>query len=174
MEWWVWADLTGGTFSSSAFGVSGDGSTIVGISKSGSGNEAFRWTSGGGMMGLGDLPGGSFFSRALGVSGDGSVVVGSGATASGTEAFIWDGTNGLRSLQEELIGFGLGASLTGWQLEQANSVSSDGLIVAGFGINPSGDREAWVANLEVPKPGSILLIGIAVACLGFAFYRRRM
>lgn len=49
--------------------------------------EAFRWTSDGGMVGLGDLPGGRFDSFAIGVSADGSVIVGGGNIADGTEAF---------------------------------------------------------------------------------------
>ena len=44
--------------------------------------EAFRWTSGGGMVGLGDLPGGSSASFATGVSADGSVIVGMGTMTS--------------------------------------------------------------------------------------------
>src|SRR5262245_37489475 len=67
-------DLPGGQFASRANDVSADGSVIVGSSYSASGLEAFRWTSGGGMVGLGDLPGGSFGSAASGVSADGSVV----------------------------------------------------------------------------------------------------
>ena len=47
-----------------------------GWSDSASGREAFRWTSDGGMVGLGDLPGGEFTSYATGVSGDGIAVLG--------------------------------------------------------------------------------------------------
>jgi probable HAF family extracellular repeat protein len=82
-------DLAGGSFSSNAFAVSADGSVVVGGSQSASGSEAFRWTSGGGMVGLGDLAEGSFFSSANGVSADGSVVVGGGSSAAGGEAFRW-------------------------------------------------------------------------------------
>ncbi len=46
-------DLAGGDFYSVATGVSVDGSVVVGYSDSGSSYEAFRWTSGGGMVGLG-------------------------------------------------------------------------------------------------------------------------
>ena len=70
-------DLAGGELRSGAYGVSADGSVVVGLAAHrASGFEAFRWTSGGGMVGLGDLPGGSFSSDADGVSADGSVVVG--------------------------------------------------------------------------------------------------
>jgi probable HAF family extracellular repeat protein len=70
-------DLPGAPFSSSAYGVSADGSVIVGWGASASGYEAFRWTSEGGMVGLGTtLPDSDSVSFAKGVSGDGSVVVG--------------------------------------------------------------------------------------------------
>jgi len=71
-------DLPGGEFFSMAFGVSADGSTVVGRGKSPSGIEAFRWTADDAMVGLGDLPGGDFLSEANAVSADGSVVVGAG------------------------------------------------------------------------------------------------
>src|SRR5262245_31903202 len=75
-------DLPGGNFFSRAMGLSADGSTIVGFSSSsnspGSNFEAFRWTSGSGMIGLGDLPNGGFDSGAFGVSADGLIVVGYG------------------------------------------------------------------------------------------------
>jgi len=51
-------DLAGGIFASSALGVSANGLVVVGESESTSGTQAFRWTSGGGIVGLGDLPGG--------------------------------------------------------------------------------------------------------------------
>ena len=69
-------DLPGGDFSSGAYGVSGDGSVIVGYGSSASGLEAFRWTSDGGMVGLRRLmPGGADFESYAfhDVSGDGSV-----------------------------------------------------------------------------------------------------
>ena len=69
-------DLLGGEFSSRAFDISADGSVVVGRSVSAFGQEAYIWTSTGGMVGLGDLPGGDFRSSARGVSADGSVVVG--------------------------------------------------------------------------------------------------
>jgi probable HAF family extracellular repeat protein len=63
-------DLPGGVFESTATAVSADGSVIVGTGASASGNQAFRWTGGGGMQGLGALPGGVFLSGAYGVSAD--------------------------------------------------------------------------------------------------------
>jgi len=48
-------DLSGGSFSSYANGVSADGSTVAGVSKSGSGTEVLLWTSDGGMRSLNDV-----------------------------------------------------------------------------------------------------------------------
>lgn len=62
-------DLSGGTLHSSAYGVAANGLVVVGASYSGSGYEAVRWTSGGGMVGLGDLTGGTYESRAEGLTG---------------------------------------------------------------------------------------------------------
>ena len=72
-------DLPAGRAFSQARGVSNDGSVVVGLASSASGDEAFRWTTGGGMVGLGDLAGGGFASDATGVSASGSVVVGTGS-----------------------------------------------------------------------------------------------
>ena len=149
-------DLAGGGFSQ-AFGVSADGSAVVGLGSSASGFEAFRWTSGGGMVGLGDLAGGSFFSIANGVSADGSVVVGQGLSASGNEAFIWDDANGMQNLQSVLESQ-LGLDLTGWTLSNASSVSADGLTIVGLGINPDGFSEAFIA--VIPGPGALGLLAV--------------
>ncbi len=78
----VWA-ICGGSTYSKAFGVSADGSTVVGeqinerVERVGS---LSRWTALDGMQGLGDLSGGIFRSYAYGVSADGSVVVGTGSS----------------------------------------------------------------------------------------------
>ncbi len=139
-------DLPGGLFASSGDAVSANGSVVVGYAGSASGIEAFRWTQGGGMVGLGDLPGGTFNSRAYGVSGDGSVVVGRAHSTSGQEAFIWDANNGIRKLKNVLTNAGL--DLTGWTLTVARAVSNGGATIVGYGTNPDGDHEGWVAYLS--------------------------
>jgi probable HAF family extracellular repeat protein len=143
-----------GDSSSVAFGVSADGSVIVGSSV-GAASQAFRWTQQAGMIGLGALPEGSCNSSAYGVSADGSIIVGQCYSDGRLEAFIWDAAHGMRSLRQALESqFDLGASLAGWKLQSANAVSADGLFVVGYGTNPSGDREAWLAYLgdEVRPP----------------------
>jgi uncharacterized membrane protein len=84
-------DLPGGVFDSACYGVSADGSTVVGASQSANGLEAVRWRASG-LIGLGDLAGGPFQSFAVGANFDGSVLVGSGRDASVERAVRWDGT----------------------------------------------------------------------------------
>ncbi len=119
-----------------AHGVSADGSTVIGWSTNASNNtEAFRWTSAGGMVGLGHLPGGNFFSSAQGVSADGTTVVGFGRNSGGapTEAFRWT-AGGM---------VGLGGLPGGSGSSSARSVSADGTVVVGDSRNASGDTEAF-------------------------------
>lgn len=130
--------------------ISGDGSVVVGRSTSRLGPEAFLWTRSGGLRGLGDLPGGAFFSSANDVSANGSVVVGSSKAARFqdvlTAAFVWDAENGMRNLSE-VLAREPDVDLTGWILLDATGVSPDGRTIVGWGLNPAGDSEAWVATL---------------------------
>ena len=163
-------DLPGGTFRSEAYGVSSNGSVVVGMSKSDSGREAFRWENGV-MTGLGDLPGGEFESYAYDVSADGSVVVGYGSIDSDIgpklDAFIWDAGNGMRSLKDVLeIDFGL--DLHNWLLLKATGISADGLTIVGYGINPYGNTEAWIAT--IPEPASAMILGLGSLIV---YFRRR-
>ena len=99
-----------------------------------------------------------FFSEATDVSADGSLIVGTGDTASSAMALIWNSENGLQSIQDLLIASGV--DLTGWQLTQARGISEDGNIIAGYGTNPDGITEAWVANISnVPIPPALWLFG---------------
>jgi probable HAF family extracellular repeat protein len=150
-------DLPSGTLNSFAWGVSADGSVIVGQGTSDAGREAFRWTESSGMVGLG-IPAGFDFSRAQDVSADGSVVVGSLGIGVNTDGspFIWDAAHGIRNLQDVLANeFGLAPSLAGWTLNYASAVSADGQFIVGGGINPIGNPEAWIARLApvAPLPG---------------------
>lgn len=144
-------DLPGGTVTSYAVAASADGSVVVGRSGSTGGMEAFRWSSAEGMVGLGDLPGGNFDSEALGISGDGARIVGRSSTAGGMGggAFLWDEAHGMRSLFQVLQGEH-GLDLTGWILSAATAISADGRTIAGYGVNPSGQMEAWRAHLGDP------------------------
>ncbi len=150
-------DLPGGYFVSNANGVSADGSVIVGKGESASGGEAFRWTESGGMVGLGDLPGGYFSSNALDVSADGSVVVGVSYSTFGDEAFLWTELDGMQNLRDLLVAAGV-SGLDGWILRSATAISADGRTIVGYGLNPFGQTEAWIATIApVPEPSTWLL-----------------
>lgn len=150
-------NLPGSSSANVAYGVSADGSVVVGRSSSVAGFEAFRWTSVGGMTGLGDLPGGSFESWTNGISADGSVVVGYGYSASGQEAFYWTTEGGMQNLNDMLTN-NYDLDLTGWRLTNATGVSANGLTIVGYGTSPRGYTEAWIVT--VPEPATLLLLGL--------------
>jgi uncharacterized membrane protein len=99
-----------------------------------------------GMVDLGSAPGG-IYSIAWGTSADGSVVVGVGDVDSFDVPTYWNATDGMRSLIDILVELGLGPAVEGWSLQQATAVSADGQTVTGWGYNPEGDEEAWIAYL---------------------------
>lgn len=152
-------DLPGGLFDSEASAISADGGTIVGgghSTVSGTNWEAFRWTASEGMVGLEDLLGGSFASYASDVSGDGSVIVG-WSNSNTDSAFIWQQHTGMRNLHD-LLEVDLGLDLTDWFLEDARGVSADGLTIVGWGHNPDGDTEAWIAH--IPEPATLWMLAV--------------
>jgi probable HAF family extracellular repeat protein len=136
---------------SAAFGVSADGHTIIGYSRSNNGApetlEAVRWVDGE-IEGLGDLPGGLAASVARGVSNDGSVIVGDGVSENGSEAFRW--VSGKMS--------GLGDLEGGAFASQAFDVSADGSVIVGSGETAEGTEAfRWEAGQMVnlgDLPGS--------------------
>ncbi len=167
-------DLPGGSFQGYAKAVSADGLVVVGGSDrtSDSHREAFRWTSAGGIVPLGRLDDDTE-SDALGVSGDGGVIVGHGREGLGPgRAFIWDAQNGMRDLKTVLQDVH-GLDLAGWTLRQANDISADGRVIVGYGVNPSGDTEAWVAVIPEPATLGLLAAGAAVAMVQAGRRRRR-
>lgn len=151
--------LPGGT-RSFATAASYDGSVIVGDGDFSDRTEAFRWTSAGGMQGLGVPPGG-IVSRAAAVNGDGSVIVGHTATLAGGDAMIWDQRRGMRSIAAILSASA--ALPTGWTLLSATGVSADGRTIVGYGVNPAGETEAWIA--VIPEPSSLAMAALALAPL---------
>lgn len=147
-------DLPGGETRSQAWDVSANGEFVVGESGTVSGQvlaqEAFRWSAGEGMQSLGDLPGGAISSSAFAASGNGEVVVGRGYTAGGDTAFIWTPAGGMRSLKSVLTNdFGL--NLSGWSLERATDISSDGSTIVGLGRHSNGVGEAFIAIIPEPN-----------------------
>lgn len=117
---------------SSAWGISGDGSTIVGLGWVDAGTaHAIKWTEADGTVDMGStVPDRS--SRANGVNTDGSVIVGWQDGVTGfRQGAIW--IDGKQTLLTDADGVELG---------EAGAVSGDGNWVIGGGM------EAWIWNAE--------------------------
>jgi probable HAF family extracellular repeat protein len=133
--------LQGGK-ASVASGVSADGAVVVGYSTDNNGNtQAFSWANGT-MTGLGFLPG-STSSDASAVSADGATVVGSSGTA-----FRWTAVGGMKPITDLLTAAGV--DFSGWSLGAATGVSADGTVIVGYGSDPSGHQQGWIARLPLP------------------------
>lgn len=192
-DWFAfrWTQQTGmvplaplpGHSSCAASDVSPDGVVIVGWCEKGSEGlgtyrlVAFRWTEQAGTIELGLAPAHAF-SRASAVSRFGSVIVGWSGTsavkwsdAQATDAVIWDGAHGMRRLQEVLAAEGV--NLDGWTLRSATDVSADGLTIVGWGTNPEGQIEGWVATLPPQAPRCGLGFEVAPFLVALRWRRRR-
>jgi probable HAF family extracellular repeat protein len=125
--------------------ISPDGSVIAGTS----GSAAFRWTQGTGMVSLGQLPG-TRITHPAATNANGSIIVGSSAVdRDHATAFIWDAGHGIRSLQT-VLATDCGLDLTGWNLQSASGITPDGSAIVGWGVNPSGQKEAFRVVLVAP------------------------
>jgi len=132
--------------SSYAYGVSGDGNTVVGTSdRLAAGvypGQAFRWTEQTGMQGLGYTRPFGFKSEARAISRDGSTVVGfseSNGPFSPIDAFVWTQAEGMRALPQ----------LPGAPYEEsfANAVNRDGTVIVGSSPTGSGYRAVrWTSH----------------------------
>jgi len=135
--------LPGGTWSE-AYGVSADGTVVVGYATNAAGQRrAFRWENGV-MQYLGTLDGNSIW--AYGVSADGAVVVGVARNAAGQlRAFRWE--NGVMQYLGTLGG--------NWS--EAYGVSADGSVVVGYTQNAAGQRRAfrWTASDGMEDLGTL-------------------
>jgi uncharacterized membrane protein len=103
------------------------------------------------MVGLGFLSGGGNYSIALAMSADGKKIAGaSDAPGTQLEAYLWTEAEGMRAVRDILVN-DYGVDLTGWSLLTA-LISADGKTLTGWGINPAGQEEAWVADLSHKPP----------------------
>jgi uncharacterized membrane protein len=105
---------------------------------------------------------------ALAVSANGESVVGFSDSPTGQVAILWTGDDGMVNLKDYLIAHGA-SNLTGWTLTAAQGISANGNTIVGYGRNPAGQSEAWIAT--VPEPSSVVLALIAL--LTFASMARR-
>ena len=87
----------------------------------------------------------------------------------------------MRNLVDVLVELGLGPAMSGWNLEGATAISADGLTVVGWGYNPDGNEEAWLAYMGPPSVAAIptlskivlaLFSGLLGLC-GFVLLRNR-
>lgn len=174
-------DLSDPIVFSVARGISDNGLVIVGEATKSihdpSGQaltQAFRWTAETGMVGIGPEPTILWASHALDASADGSVIVGTAGPYTNL-AFVWTEARGMLMLDKLLTNAGV--DLTNWQLNQVTSVSADGNIVAGVGVNPDGNSEAFRADLtgllNVPECSSFLLAVLSGIPIGLGRRRRR-
>jgi len=145
-------DLPGGFYQSQAWGLSADGSTIVGYSWSSDPNwdtgplgfEAMRWSASEGMVGLGGLPS-LPDSSALSVSGNGTTVAGWARYGNGiAHPFRWTAQNGMEALPGLTGGDGSGV---------ARGISANGSVIVGASNVGLSHFEAvrWT-NGGVPVP----------------------
>ena len=157
---------------SMACAVSAGGSTVVGYSGSEAEEEAFRWTAGDGMVGLGFLREQDTTSLAYDISADGSLIVGRstfGTDWTNSRAFVWDEVNGMWDLEPWLTDH-LGLDLAGWTLTSATCISADGKVIVGSATHPSGLDGCWRA--VIPEPCTLALLGTAAVGLLTCVWRR--
>lgn len=133
-------------------------------------SETFSLLDGGDINGDGQV---DFADRhdtaAYGFSADASVVGGSYTLPGGEEtAAFWIAADGyqMHDLASFLVAEGT-TGLDGWHLTTITSVSADGSVLSGWGYNPAGQADVWVA--VVPAPGPLAL----AACGGLLCSRRR-
>jgi uncharacterized membrane protein len=131
-------DLPGGSFDSTAFGVSADGRVVVGQGTSDLGREAVVWMPGSGPTSLGPSPGGFLGAIAEAVSDDGVFVAGflqrTGTIFAG---FRWSAATGLEFI-DDIPG--------GPTSNSAVDLSSDGSVVVGLGNSVNGiEAYRWTA-----------------------------
>lgn len=138
-------DLPGGTFNSSATGVSGDGTVVSGNGTAGTATHGFRWTAGGGLTDIGDLPGGGNSSLANAVSSDGTTIAGRGQPSGfGFRAIRWTSGGGLLNLGVIEL------------LSEATALSADGSVIVGY---TGGKAFTWTSGsgmveLVLPNGGN--------------------
>jgi uncharacterized membrane protein len=161
-----WTESTGFTlltglldgFSQEAWGVSADGTVIAGSAHDGTIRRPVRWLGDGSVVALD--AGGISSGYATAVAADGLSIIGTVKSAANLEShpFIWDQQNGLRRLDDLLVS--LGANLDGWTLTEATGICANGLTIVGYGRNPSGSTEAWIAT--IPEPAALPLIAASM------------
>jgi PKD repeat protein len=113
--------------------ISGDGRFVVGSGCApGCDNEAFIWTDQGGFVQL------ACNMAPVAVSDDGAIVAGAGCD-------LWKSGYGVLRMQDVLSNWGV--SIGGWTNLTIVDMSADGTVIIGYGTNPQGTYESWIATI---------------------------
>lgn len=152
-----------GSSQSIAYGVSADGSTIVGYALMPSSSRILRWRADTGVEDLGTVPNYTASGTALGASADGSVVIGFVTNALGRHrGFRWTPDGGM-------INLGSLAGTSSSHQSAANGVSLDGTFVVGWTRVPASDTEVYhnAAFIWTEANGMQSLGGLSEASIYF-------
>jgi hypothetical protein len=71
----------------------------------------------------------------------------------------------------DVLAAGGATGFENWTSLYAQGISGDGSTVVGYGRNPNGQDEAFVANIKVPEPAAV---AIAMFGVGAFAARRRV
>ena len=165
--------------------ISGDGTLVVGQDRSDNSLRYMLWDDNAGLRYVDSIEG-EFRIKINDLNYDGSRMVGSsalgpspdindiisGAELPPTHAVIWDADETVpHDLRQWLIdNYQLADELAGWRLLQANSISMDGNVIAGVGIDPNGNTQGWV--VRIPEPATSMLATLALGMV--VLVRRRV
>ena len=140
-------------------GMSQDGRWLVGSSLDMT--TPVVWSESGGLRTL-EVPPGTTAASARYISPDGRTILGS----VNAEPWIWLGSDPPQRL-DAWLELEHGIVLGGWSLTGVAGISNDGRFIAGNGTNPSGQSEAWIADipLPIPEPAPVALGIAALAAL---------
>jgi probable HAF family extracellular repeat protein len=148
-------DLPGNKTRGAAFGMSADGSLIVGRGSTNQTNEALLWTEETGLVGLGVLPEGEH-SEAYAVSAEGEVLVGVGDTvAVAKQAFRWTAAEGFVALADV-------------PYSVAKDVSGDGAVIVGYARTGAKDGAAiWTEATGLRLLHEVLMLDLGLDPAGW-------
>ncbi|GEM_PF-3083719 len=135
-----------------ACAISGDGKTVAA--------GHYRWQDG--IIDIIPILTGFTSASVKALSFDGSVVFGNAYNDYGSIAFVWDEINGTRLLKDFLED-DYGLDLTNWNLLSVSATDASGNIITGYGINPQGKGELWIA--QIPEPATIALIAMGLGLM---------
>jgi probable HAF family extracellular repeat protein len=158
-----WVNNTGGDYigptpggtsgTAYSFGLSDDGSVIVGRCFGGStvGQVALRWTAATGPVALPHLSADRKYSSAYAISGDGATTVGTSRGDDGNDAPVrWIGAAGAAQSLGDLPGGGVGGL--------ANGVSPDGSVIVG--ASRSADSGTYSEAFRWTAAGGMQALGL--------------